>query len=368
MSSRWIFWLKNSKTAWTIVIALLLWAAPVQGFSAQNFDYSRYQAADLDEIIEQPRPKTGADIQLKNLKVIGVLIGYGEPCETAFLKKAMSMGGIPHASIDASAVTRCIRLRSAGSEEVRLFIQDEVASFLPKEIRLGDPVTLFVLRVFNNADGPGLLVNEFSADSDGSVRKQLSQKSAPVANSSQVRQTANSEAAVTGLRGEWRRAGPSFVCVVTPAGKLPPEAINPDVFAKACLHMGPFGIGDKAQSVESRLGPPPRTLSMPNGATAWIYFLEQSERPPFFIATLKSNKIIALQVSGPATSKDFTFNHVKLGESTELLVKHFGPATRTGPSGEKDTELWSYPPWPFSFEVRNGLVSSVRISDPAYQE
>jgi hypothetical protein len=67
-------------------------------------------------------------------------------------------------------MTRCIKLRSARGKEVRLFIQDVVAEALPKEVSLGDPVTLFVLRVFNNADGPGLLANEFSSDSDGAVR------------------------------------------------------------------------------------------------------------------------------------------------------------------------------------------------------
>jgi hypothetical protein len=84
--------------------------------------------------------------------------------------------------------------------------------------------------------------------------------------------------------------------------------------------------------------------------------------------TVKENKIMALQVSGPATSKDLTFNHVKLGDSKQLLTGYFGAASRVKPSGEKDTNLWSYSPWPFSFEVEDGLVTSVRITDSGSQE
>jgi hypothetical protein len=29
------------------------------------------------------------------------------------------------------------------------------------------------------------------------------------------------------------------------------------------------------------------------------------------------------------------------------------------------TDLWSYGVWPFSFEVKDGRVTSIRISDPA---
>ena len=231
--------MKNPKIACAVAIAASLYAS-----SAQGFDYSRYQAADLDEILGQPRPESGVDILAEaRLKIIGTLVAYGEPCNTGFLKKAMLMGGIPQPSIDAIPITRCIKLRSARGKDVRLFIQDQVAEFLPKEVRIGDAVTLFVVRVFNGVNGPGLLVNEFSADSDGAIRKQLSQKSAPVV-SDPEKQAAGTDAAIAGLRGEWSRTGPSFACRVTTQGKLPPEAIKPDVLTKACLHMGPLGIGD----------------------------------------------------------------------------------------------------------------------------
>jgi hypothetical protein len=50
--------------------------------------------------------------------------------------------------------------------------------------------------------------------------------------------------------------------------------------------------------------------------------------------------------------------------NTDTLLKHFGPVSDTRPAGLKDTELWSYSPWPFSFEIMDGHVTSIRITDP----
>ena len=206
------------------------------------------------------------------------------------------------------------------------------------------------------------------------VRQQIAQKSPEVIERAPEKRApkqpaTGSSAAAANLRGEWLRNGPGFACKVTPPqGKLPPEAINPETLANACLRMGPLGIGGDAKSVASVLGPPHRTLPQPNDATALIYFLEAAERLPYFAATVQKDKIVVLQVSGAATAKDYTFNHIKLGDGTDTLVKHFGPAKQVKPSGLKNTDLWDYPPWPFSFEVTNGRVTSVRINAPAYQQ
>jgi hypothetical protein len=175
-------------------------------------------------------------------------------------------------------------------------------------------------------------------------------------------------AAVADLHGEWRRAGAGFACTVTSKGRLPPEAVNPDVLAKACLHMGPFMIGGAAQSVTSLLGAAPRTMSQPGDATALIYFLDRPGQMPYLVATVQKDQIVALQVSGRSPVKAYGFNHVNLGDDTKTVLKYFGAANKIGPSGEAGTDLWSYGPWPFSFEMRDGYVSSIRIVDPAYRQ
>jgi hypothetical protein len=168
--------------------------------------------------------------------------------------------------------------------------------------------------------------------------------------------------------GEWRRNGPTFVCRAAPAGNIPDDKFDPEELGRACLHMGPFRVGMPAQAVKSVLGEPHEILPQSGGVTAWLYFLDQREQLPYFVASVRQDRIVALQSTGvaPARSKDYSFNHIDLGAGTDMLIKVFGPATHTESAGVKDTDLWTYGPWPFSFEVASGHVTSIRITDPAF--
>jgi hypothetical protein len=153
--------------------------------------------------------------------------------------------------------------------------------------------------------------------------------------------------------GEWRRVGPSFACV----------ADTPTLMA--CLHMGPFIIGGDASTLEAALGAPYETVPQPKGAQALLWFLGEREQYPYFVATTLDGRIVALQVTGEIPAKGYGFNHVNLGDSTETLIKYFGAPFQVSKSDQPDTDLWAYPPWPFSFEVVAGRVTSIRIVDSA---
>jgi hypothetical protein len=141
-------------------LAVLLCAAP-----AWAFDYTRYEATDLDALLAQPRPRSGVDIyRAQPFKLKVTLVSYAEGCLTSLLDKSMIKAGVPKAQVVALQVTSCIMVRSVQGKELRMFIQDVVASFLPKEVPLGSPVTLLAIHVFTTAEGPGLLVNEFLAE------------------------------------------------------------------------------------------------------------------------------------------------------------------------------------------------------------
>ena len=162
-------------------------------------------------------------------------------------------------------------------------------------------------------------------------------------------------------RGEWERVGPTFACRVA----APQRPLNPDTMMMACMHLGPFVIRGDARTLASVLGAPHRTLPQPNGAKALLWFLGEQEHYPYFVATASNERIAALQVTGVAPAKGYSFNHVNLGDSTQTLTKHFGQAFRIAKSDQADTDVWSYPPFPFSFEVKAGRVTSIRINDPA---
>jgi hypothetical protein len=165
-------------------------------------------------------------------------------------------------------------------------------------------------------------------------------------------------------RGEWRRVGASFACKVDAPRDLPPKAINPNALMTACMHLGPFVIGGDARTLVSVLGPPHETMPpQPKGAKALLWFFGERGQYPYFIATVLNGRIVALQVTGEAPAKDYGFNHVNLGDSTQTLAEHFGPAFEIGKSELADTDLWTYSPWPFSFEVKAERVTSIRIID-----
>jgi hypothetical protein len=130
------------------------------GPPAAAFDYARYQAADLDELLARKRPSSGVDLYPGiPLKLTLALVAYGEPCQTGMLLKSMTVAGFAN----PVKISRCIRVRSARGQQFRLFIQDQVSDFLPKEVPLGTTLTWFVVHMFTSTDGPGLLVNEFEA-------------------------------------------------------------------------------------------------------------------------------------------------------------------------------------------------------------
>ena len=175
--------------------------------------------------------------------------------------------------------------------------------------------------------------------------------------------------AVVYQNGEWFREGAGFVCRVPANERIPREKFKPEEMTRACLHMGPFRLGNEAQTIKSLLGEPHRVHPQPNGATSWVYFVDGPGRYPYLVATVRQSRIAALQITGPAraTSREYSFNHIDLGASIDTLLKYFGPVTHVQPSTEKDTELWTYGPWPFSFEIKDGHVTSIRISDPTLQ-
>ena len=143
----------------TLAAALLLGGA----LPAWAFDYARYQVTDLDQLMAQKRPKAGVDLYpARPMKLKVALAGYAEGCESGLLKRSMVMAEIPKDQVDALAISRCIKIRSPKGKELKIFIQDVVADFLPKEVPLGSSITLYAVHLFTSPKGPGLLVNEFS--------------------------------------------------------------------------------------------------------------------------------------------------------------------------------------------------------------
>jgi len=154
----------------SVILALVVVLSEL--LPAFGFDFARYKAADLDVLLAQRRPAKGVDLYpALPLRLTVTLAGYGENCQTELLMRALRMSGAPKDQIDAVEVTTCINIRSARGKALRVFIQDGIAAFLPKEIPLGKSLTLYAVHLFTDTNGPGLLVNEFESGDGGDARK-----------------------------------------------------------------------------------------------------------------------------------------------------------------------------------------------------
>jgi hypothetical protein len=314
---------------------------------AFGFDFDRYKAADLDALLAQHRPREGLDIfPPRALKLDAALVSYAEPCPTGLLSKAMTMAGV---TVNAT-ISRCIRVRSAKGKQLRVFIQDQVSDFLRKEIPLGHHLTPFAVHLYTTPEGPGLLVNEFKSGAGNNAAKSAAAG-------------CGCGGKVSDLRGEWRHNGPGFACRVA-TGSVPEKVLRAEVLSRACQHIGPFVIGQQAQAHGAALGEPHRKHAGAPGQTQIVYFLEQRDHYPYLVATISKERIVALQVTGTSAAQGYSFNHVELGATTDTLGSYFGQPNHVEPSELKDTELWAYRPWPFTFEVNGGHVTSIRISEP----
>jgi murein DD-endopeptidase MepM/ murein hydrolase activator NlpD len=128
------------------------------------FDYARYQVTDLDDVLTQPRPKTGLGLhRAEALRLEVKLVSYEETCNVEAIAPTMRMLNFSKEMIDGVQASRCIKVRSAQGRETLVFVQDVVRAFLPAEVPLGGTVTLYAVHLFTTSTGPGLLVNEFEA-------------------------------------------------------------------------------------------------------------------------------------------------------------------------------------------------------------
>ena len=133
--------------------------------AAEAFDYARYQAADLDSLAAR-RPALGLGVDVPAMRSVRLDLTLASPaasCPTKVLKWAMRASGIAKDAIQSTPISRCIKVKSAKGRLYSMFIQDALADSLAKEVPPGGKLTLYGSLVYFAQRGPGIVVNEFSA-------------------------------------------------------------------------------------------------------------------------------------------------------------------------------------------------------------
>jgi hypothetical protein len=86
-------------------------------------------------------------------------------CNPTLLYAALNMQRFPVKSLPP--INSCIGLRSARGDRVVALIQDTVATFIPKEVQVGDALRVYAMNIYfdNRRKLPVFLVNEFQTKS-----------------------------------------------------------------------------------------------------------------------------------------------------------------------------------------------------------
>jgi hypothetical protein len=165
--------------------------------------------------------------------------------------------------------------------------------------------------------------------------------------------------------GHYVRSGPGFACVIKPPKDLSPDQVK-TLSEHACLRIGSLVVGMEAAAVKSALGQHSRQIDGPKATTVRVYFLGKPNEEPYLLASIWQERLVAIQVTGHSPADKFSFNGLTLGKTAESVTKQFGKPMRINASSQPNTDVWHYQPWPFSFEVSGGLVTSIRVADPQF--
>jgi hypothetical protein len=162
----------------------------------------------------------------------------------------------------------------------------------------------------------------------------------------------------------YERAGAGFGCHTSKEDMEKAQTEKRDV----CLRIGPLYVGISRADVEAQLGKP--FTSVPAGTrTAFAYMLmkdEVTKQASYTVLTYDENgRADSVQVTGNAflsPSGAWLFSGLSLGMSQDAVIARLGPPMQTRPSDDPGAVQWNYLPWTFSFEVKDGVVSSIRLS------
>ena len=160
----------------------------------------------------------------------------------------------------------------------------------------------------------------------------------------------------------YKRAGSAFACVMGKEDFARSQAEKRDV----CLQIGPLFVGMTRMAAEAVLGNPSNSVGVTASTLAYVYVLQQDEIKKqttyAVIVYTQDNQIESIQMSGDPWGGHWQFSGLMLGTSQNLLVSRLGSPLQKNASNDVGAVEFNYQPWPFSFEVKGGIISSIRLA------
>jgi hypothetical protein len=121
----------------------------------------------------------------------------------------------------------------------------------------------------------------------------------------------------------------------------------------------------KRSDAEALLGKP--VASVPVGTReAFAYHLQSDAtgRMNTYVVFTYDNDghTDSVQLTGAPWPSAWQFAGLTLGVAQTVVTERLGAPVQTQKSDDPGATQWSYGPWTFSFEVKDGAVSSIRIA------
>jgi hypothetical protein len=138
----------------------------------------------------------------------------------------------------------------------------------------------------------------------------------------------------------------------------------------ACLNFRALAIGDDVSKLRES-HKEVREHSRTGNSAALLVPLEWAEQQDgrrtatsYLVVTTEGTKIVALQLTGKSGGDPYMFSSVRLGAPRQQLVNTLGLPSAVRDAPEIKGKTWDYHPFPFSIQLVNQSVYSIRIHMP----
>jgi hypothetical protein len=183
--------------------------------------------------------------------------------------------------------------------------------------------------------------------------------------------------------GEFGYSGGVLTC---DSSAQPPDQQPPYL---ACLQIGPIQIGETLRTVSMKFGKARKTvkrgdvterlypiaLNVPAGHPVpyWVIGFDRQRVISIQITGdllvdqyaigFDRQRVISIQITGDLLVDQYAFSSIRVGDPESRVLLLLGPPEFSQPVSQVGGDMWGYSPYPVTFEIKNGRVYSMRVSE-----
>jgi len=160
--------------------------------------------------------------------------------------------------------------------------------------------------------------------------------------------------------GEFRYSGGVLTC---DSSAQPPDQQPPYL---ACLQIGPIQIGETLRTVSMKFGKARKTVKR-GDITERLYPIALNvpagHPVPYWVIGFDRQRVISIQITGDLLVDQYAFSSIRVGDPESRVLLLLGPPEFSQPVSQVGGDMWGYSPYPVTFEIKNGRVYSMRVSE-----